>query len=77
MLAAAEAASIRTRLAMLHPDWEETDVNAEVARIRAEQSADTADPEALHATSRPLADPTATASPTSRPTSRRSEARWR
>ncbi|WP_460393989.1 phage portal protein [Actinophytocola sediminis] len=57
LLAAAEAASTRTRVAMLHPDWDSTEVDLEVGRIRAEQGADTADPQAftrnIAATGRP------------------------
>ena len=32
----AEAASTRTRVKMLHPDWQDTEVDAEVALIMAE-----------------------------------------
>jgi hypothetical protein len=34
----AKAASIETRVAMLHPEWEDTQVQAEVERIKAEES---------------------------------------
>lgn len=36
LLAAAQAASIKTRVEMLHPDWKEPDVDAEVKLIQAE-----------------------------------------
>lgn len=45
MLAAAEALSVDTKVRMVHPDWEDTEVDAEVARIKE----DTAPP--------PLEDP--------------------
>jgi hypothetical protein len=38
MLAAAEAVSIDTRVRMLHPEWDDTAVAEEVARIRADQA---------------------------------------
>jgi hypothetical protein len=46
LLAAAEAASTEVKVAMLHPDWDEDDIAAEVARIKAE-----------HAVAPPIVDP--------------------
>ncbi|MCP2261075.1 phage portal protein, putative, A118 family [Streptoalloteichus tenebrarius] len=43
-IATAEAASIRTRVELLHPDWDTARVDREVAAIRAEQGADIPDP---------------------------------
>lgn len=37
LLLAAEAASIETRVQLVHPDWDDDQVSAEVARIQAEQ----------------------------------------
>lgn len=42
-LEAAQAASTETKVRMLHPDWEDTEVTKEVGRIRDEQGATTAD----------------------------------
>lgn len=39
LLAAAEAVSIETRVRMVHPDWDDTQVREEVARIRGDQPA--------------------------------------
>lgn len=51
-LAAADAMSIRTRLAMLHPDWDDDQIRDEAAAIAAETGVGTIDPEttlrALH-----------------------------
>ncbi|GAA0638162.1 hypothetical protein GCM10010174_70010 [Kutzneria viridogrisea] len=44
LLQAAEAASTRTKVQMLHPDWDEQQIDDEVAAIRDEQGASTADP---------------------------------
>jgi hypothetical protein len=38
LLAAAEAASTEVKVAMLHPDWDEEDIAAEVALIKAEHT---------------------------------------
>jgi hypothetical protein len=38
MIAAADAASVQTKVAMLHPDWDDTQVAVEVALIKAESS---------------------------------------
>nr|WP_255429678.1 phage portal protein [Streptomonospora sp. PA3] len=42
-IATAEAASIRTRVAMLHPDWDEPAIDEEVERIRGDRAGE-ADP---------------------------------
>lgn len=42
-IANAEAASVRTKVAMLHPDWDEAAVSEEVERIRSERTGE-ADP---------------------------------
>lgn len=39
LLQAAEAASIRTRVALLNPDWQKEEIDAEVIRIREDQAA--------------------------------------
>jgi len=44
MLNRAEAISTETKVRWLHPDWDDTAVNAEVARILAEKDAPAADP---------------------------------
>ncbi|HEY3683459.1 MAG TPA: phage portal protein [Streptosporangiaceae bacterium] len=38
LIAAAEAASIQTRVEILHPDWDDSEVQEEVGRIRSEQA---------------------------------------
>ncbi|MCL4722539.1 MAG: phage capsid protein, partial [Gammaproteobacteria bacterium] len=38
MLNAAQAASVDTRVRMVHPDWTDTQVTAEVEKIMTEQS---------------------------------------
>lgn len=43
----ARAASTEVKVRAIHPDWDDTRVNAEVARIRDEEGATTADPEQM------------------------------
>lgn len=44
LVAAAQAASIQTKVAMLHPDWDDTEIAAEADRIRAELGLSVPDP---------------------------------
>ncbi|PSK95781.1 A118 family predicted phage portal protein [Haloactinopolyspora alba] len=44
LITAAEAASTRTRVAMLHPDWDDTQIDAEAAKIAAESGRSVPDP---------------------------------
>lgn len=48
MLKAAESASIKIRVQMLHPDWDEAAVDEEVAQIRAESMSVLPDPNEFH-----------------------------
>lgn len=45
LLAAAEAVSYETRVRMVHPEWDDQQVQAEVARIRAESGSQVEDPD--------------------------------
>lgn len=64
LIEAARAASTQTKVQMLHPDWEQEDVDQEVTRILDEDGATTRDPEAFlndaaagKASGEPAADP--------------------
>lgn len=54
----AEAASVKTRVQMLHPDWDDVDIQAEAAAILAETGgAPLADPDTIHLSGAPVIDP--------------------